>query len=137
MGPGQHHRMARHRAFMNMGVPAEYRGRTNPLETTPEVVSEGGLLYQTQCALCHGTQGYGDGVAGNSLSPSPALLAHLIQTPMAIDAYLFWSIAEGGAAFGSAMPAFKDGLTEEEIWKIITYLRAGLPALEQSDQQSD
>lgn len=43
--------------------------------------------------------------------------------PMATDGYLFWTIAEGGAPVGSAMPAFKQTLKEDDIWKIITYLR--------------
>jgi mono/diheme cytochrome c family protein len=27
------------------------------------------------------------------------------------------------------MPAFKDVLSEEELWKTISYLRAGLPSM--------
>jgi mono/diheme cytochrome c family protein len=38
--------------------------------------------------------------------------------------YLFWTISEGGAPVGSAMPPFKQTLNEGDIWKIITYLRA-------------
>jgi mono/diheme cytochrome c family protein len=40
---------------------------------------------------------------------------------------MLWSISDGGAAFGSAMPAFKDVLSRDEIWKIVTYMRAGFP----------
>jgi mono/diheme cytochrome c family protein len=43
--------------------------------------------------------------------------------PMASDSYLFWTISEGGAPVGSAMPPFKQTLTDDEIWKIITYVR--------------
>ena len=43
--------------------------------------------------------------------------------PMATDGYLFWSISEGGIPIQTAMPAFKGSLSEEEIWKIIIYLR--------------
>jgi mono/diheme cytochrome c family protein len=28
------------------------------------------------------------------------------------------------------MPAFKEALASEEIWQIITYMRAGFPALD-------
>ncbi len=129
MGEGQRQRMARHWTFMHEGVPAEYAGQENPFESSADVVSEGGQLYATHCALCHGSEGLGDGLIANSLSPSPALLARLIQMPMAVDAYLLWSISEGGQAFGTDMPAFKDVLSEEDIWKIISYLRAGLPSM--------
>jgi mono/diheme cytochrome c family protein len=35
-----------------------------------------------------------------------------------------WAIGEGGAAMGTAMPAFKGALSETERWKIIRYLEA-------------
>ncbi len=127
MGPGQRQRMARHRAFMHGGAAAGYRGARNPLTRSRDVVAAGGTLYRTHCAACHGAQGMGDGEAGKSLNPSPALLAYMVKMPMAGDEYLLWSIAEGGAQFETAMPAFKDTLTRDEIWKIIAYMRAGFP----------
>jgi mono/diheme cytochrome c family protein len=69
----------------------------------------------------------GDGEVAKSLSPSPALLAHMIQMPMSVDEYMLWSISDGGAALGTAMPAYKDVLTKDEIWEIVTYMRAGFP----------
>ena len=69
----------------------------------------------------------GDGEAAKALDPSPALLAYMIQMPMSVDSYMLWSISEGGEAFGTAMPAFKEVLTKDEIWKIVTYMRAGFP----------
>lgn len=37
------------------------------------------------------------------------------------------TIAEGGAQFGSAMPAFKDVLSRDDIWAVIAYIQARLP----------
>ena len=105
----------------------EYRGQTNPFALSADSVREGRELYATHCALCHGSQGLGDGQIANSLSPSPALLAHLIQMPIAVDEFLLWSISEGGEAFGTSMPAFKEVLSREEIWNTVSFLRAGLP----------
>jgi mono/diheme cytochrome c family protein len=129
MGPGQRQRMARHWTFMHAGIPAEYRGLRSPLAPTQDDVQAGGLLYQKQCAVCHGAQGMGDGEAAKSLNPSPALLAYMIQMPMSVDEYLLWSIAEGGKQFGTSMPAFKETMSPEEIWKTIAYMRAGFPAV--------
>ena len=50
-----------------------------------------------------------------------------VQMPMSGDEYLLWAISEGGQRFGTEMPAFREALTEEEIWKIIAYMRAGFP----------
>jgi len=123
--------MARHWTFIHGGLPFEYRGLWSPLAQTQNVVQTGSLLYQQECAECHGTQGMGDGEAAKALNPSPALLAYMIQTPMSVDEYLMWSIAEGGKELGTDMPAFKDKLSREEIWTIIAFMRAGFPTAEQ------
>ncbi|MEZ5904811.1 MAG: cytochrome c [Geminicoccaceae bacterium] len=46
---------------------------------------------------------------------------------MSADEYLLWTIAEGGGRPGTDMPAFAGTLSEEEIWKIISLMRAGFP----------
>ena len=127
MGPGMQQRMARHWTFMHQGIPAAYRGAVNPLSPDAKTIGEGHALYQKRCASCHGATGMGDGEAGKSLNPSPALLAYMIQMPMSVDEYLLWSVSDDGAAFETDMPAFKDVLTQEEIWKVVTYMRAGFP----------
>lgn len=127
--PAHRQRMGRHRTFMQEGTPSKYVGKLNPLAPTPSVVKEGSMLYQQQCAVCHGAEGMGDGEEADSLNPSPALLAYMVQRPQSVDEYLMWTISEGGKAFGTAMPAFKDTLSEEEIWKIVTFMRAGFPPL--------
>ena len=72
--------------------------------------------------------GQGDGEAGKNLSPPPGNLAWLSQMPMVRwDPFMYWTIAEGGAAFGTAMPAFKGALTENDIWAVTAYIQARLP----------
>ncbi|MDU8946367.1 c-type cytochrome [Ovoidimarina sediminis] len=127
MGQGQQQRMQRHWTYMNEGVPAAYRGVRSPFRATTEVIAEGNALYSDNCSRCHGGEGLGDGEAGRSLVPSPALLRWFSQMPLSGDEYLLWTISEGGRRFGTNMPAFKGDLTEEDIWKIITYMRAGFP----------
>jgi len=127
MGPRMQRRMARHWTFMHKGIPTEYHGTRNPYSSEQSVIEDGRVLYQENCASCHGVEGTGDGEVANSLSPSPALLAYMIHQPMSVDEYMLWSIAEGGESFETDMPAFKDTLSTDEIWKIITYMRAGFP----------
>lgn len=119
--------MARHRYYMRNGVPAAYRGKVSTVPATPEIVREGARLYAENCASCHGAEGFGDGEAGHGLNPPPANLAHIIRMPMLDDEYLLWTLSEGGAPVDSAMPAFKDILTEEQMWKIVAAMRAGFP----------
>ena len=94
------------------------------------MIAAGRALYLGNCAACHGPDGLGDGDAGQALSPSPAVLAYMITRPIAVDPYLMWSISEGGGQFNSEMPAFKDELSQDEIWDIIAYMRAGFPGLD-------
>ncbi len=107
MGPMHRGRMARHWTFMHQGLPEAYRNARNPLAITEDVVHAGAKLYADNCASCHGARGMGDGEAGKGLNPSPALLAHLIQMPMAVDSYLLWSISDGRVELKTGMPAFK------------------------------
>ena len=102
--------------------PAEYAGMTNPFEGDAEAVTAGQSLYATNCAGCHGDNGGGDGPAAASLDPKPANLANTVaQTD---PQYSHWVISEGGAAAGisSSMPAFKGSLSDEDIWRIVTFM---------------
>ena len=105
------------------GIDPKYAGLSNPLPRTVENVSGGRQLYEQNCAVCHGAQGLGDGPAGKSLNPRPASLIGLRRMPMVGDAYLDWTIAEGGVAVGSAMPPFKNVLKPNDIWKVVLYLQ--------------
>ena len=116
-----------HKTYMNSGGAKQYEGARSTVGQTLDVVAAGSKLYVQNCAGCHGTNGMGNGDMGKALSPSPALLAYMITRPIAVDEYLLWSISEGGQQFGSAMPAFKEKLSRDEIWKIISYMRAGFP----------
>lgn len=104
-------------------TPAEYADKINPLARTPNVVDDGQTLYSANCASCHGNEASGDGPVAGSLEPRPTNLA--MRQESLDDAYLYWRIAEGGAMrpFRSSMPPWKSLLTEEQIWKIIVYIR--------------
>ena len=131
-GPGMMHRhgmgmmggsMARHRYVMHNGLDPKYAGMTNPLPATAANVQAGKTLFDQNCARCHGPAGLGNGEAGRNLVPRPANLAHVVRMPIARDGYLFWAISEGGAAFNTAMPAWKETLKDADIWSVILYLR--------------
>ena len=120
--------MQRHHFAMMSGIPSPYDSYSNPLPQTHETVDKGRAIYEKTCLPCHGPTGQGDGEAGKNLSPPPGNLAWLSQMPMVRwDPFMYWTIAEGGAAFGTAMPAFKGTLAENDIWAVIAYVQARLP----------
>jgi len=109
-------------------IPAPYNSMTNPLPKTHETVERGAAVYQQNCAACHGATGAGDGPAGQKLSPRPANLQWLSQMMMVQwDPFMYWTVAEGGAQYGNAMPAFKNTLSKDDIWAVIAYIQARLP----------
>ena len=99
-------------------VPTEYAGLTNPLGV--EAATQGAEVFKTNCEMCHGPQGHGDGPAGQALDPKPRNLAEL-QTK-ASDDFLFWRIREGKP--GTSMVAWKGILTDEQIWQVISFIRS-------------
>lgn len=129
LSPEQQQRMLRFSAFVNKRVPEDYLRAENSVGYTTNAISAGGPLYLAKCSKCHGDTGLGNGELAYSLNPSPALLAYLVQQPIAIDQYLLWTISEGGQQFGTAMPSFKTELTQDQIWQIVAYLRAGFPVV--------
>ncbi len=128
MGRGMMSSMPRHHFAMMSGIPAPYNSLSNPLPRTRETVERGATVYAGNCASCHGATGAGDGPVGRTLSPPPANLAWLAQMPMVQwDPFMYWTVAEGGTPFGSAMPSFKNVLSNDDIWAVIAYIQARLP----------
>ena len=114
--------IGRYTHYMLGNMPNKYIGLENPLPATTEHISDGKKLYQTQCSACHGASGGGDGPAGKQLLPHPANLSLTRRLPVATDAFLFWTLSEGGRPLGTAMPAFGDQLSNREIWQIAHYI---------------
>ncbi|HKZ75863.1 MAG TPA: c-type cytochrome, partial [Actinomycetota bacterium] len=78
----------------------------------------------------------GGGHFAHGFNPAPANFVDPGTIAQLSEGYLFWRIAKGGpglpkesAPWNSAMPAWEDRLTEEEIWQVIYYLYAttGVP----------
>jgi mono/diheme cytochrome c family protein len=103
--------------FTPAPVPTEFAGKANLFGS--EAAPAGAEIFHTNCELCHGPQGHGDGAAGQSLDPKPQNLVDLQK--IVGDDYLFWRIYEGKP--GTAMVAWKGILTDEQIWQVISFIR--------------
>jgi mono/diheme cytochrome c family protein len=119
---------ARHNVALGGRIPAPYADMRNPLPPTPENARRGAQVYEADCASCHGATGLADGPQSRGLTPQPAQLGWMNKVPASRwDAFMYWTIAEGGATFRTGMPAFKDKLSQDEIWSVIGYIQARLP----------
>jgi putative copper export protein/mono/diheme cytochrome c family protein len=98
---------------------------TSPTEFAATAIAHGAKLFATHCAICHGTEGRGDGPSSRALALKPADLTadHLWGHS---DGELYWYIAQGFEApqGGIAMPGFAHTLSTEAIWDLIDYLHA-------------
>lgn len=91
----------------------------NPLASDPKAAKAGEYEFRINCALCHGLGARGGG-RGPDLTRAQKKYAHS-------DAEMFQVISNGIP--GTAMPANGTngqgvGMTDEEIWQIITYIRS-------------
>jgi mono/diheme cytochrome c family protein len=92
----------------------------NPMAATPASVAAGKQVYRRHCQACHGITGAGDGPAAMTLRPRPSdLRIHMAAGHT--DGQLYFWITEGFA--GTAMPAYKKVLAEEERWHVINFIR--------------
>ena len=92
-------------------------------------LAAGGAVYIRNCTYCHGDHLDGHGPFAFALNPQPADFAGPNTIAQLSEGYVFWRIANGGPGlpkestpWNSAMPAWEDRLTEEQIWEVIYYL---------------
>ncbi len=113
-----------------MTPPAPYKGMVNPDWTNDRATERGRVIYEDHCASCHGSDGFGKGVAAVDLEHKPANMNHHFHmAPGDGDDYLYWRVSEGGEvepfkSMKSAMPGFKEILEESERWDVLNYVHA-------------
>ena len=86
-----------------------------------DVVS-GRVIYSTICARCHGIDGKGGGQL-KFTPPVADLTSPAIQGKL--DARLFKSVHDGKP--NTAMGAWREALTDDEIWDALAYVRTLAP----------
>jgi copper transport protein len=93
----------------------------NPIAMTNDSIERGKTVFQANCIACHGVAGRGDGPLAQTFNP-PAADFTSPHAFLHVDAEFFNWIKEGKP--GTAMPAFIDKLTDNDIWDVINYIRA-------------
>jgi len=105
---------------LNKSVERRAPNRKNPLPATPENLRGGLAHFRENCVVCHGAPGVDPGEIGQGLNPgAPDLTLPRVQART--DGQLFWLVDEGIKMTG--MPAFGPTHDENEIWKIVAFLR--------------
>lgn len=93
----------------------------NPIPPSAENIADGQEHFGHHCSICHGLDGQGTGVpfAAKMSPPVPDLSSKDVQDYA--DGQLQWVIENG--LDPSGMPAWKGILSDEEMWKIVDFIR--------------
>jgi mono/diheme cytochrome c family protein len=94
----------------------------NPVPTSAASIAAGQLLYQKQCAGCHGDTAKGDGAMGEDLDPKPSNLADADWKHGSTDGEIFTVIRDGVKSTG--MKAFARKMTTRQLWDVVNYVRS-------------
>ncbi|MBI2215056.1 MAG: cytochrome c [Acidobacteria bacterium] len=92
-------------------------------------VENGRRVYYQNCVYCHGDNVQGDGLFAHGVNPIPTNFRDSGTIAMLQEGFLFWRIAKGGPGmpgeggpWESAMPAWENFLTVDEMWDVILFL---------------
>ncbi len=101
----------------------------NPVASTPESIAAGKRIYDASCAACHGNQAQGAVKAGITISileeqrgKQPPDLTDDQWDHGSSNGEIFAVIKRGLPP--SMMPGFGGALSDEDIWRIVAYLRS-------------
>jgi mono/diheme cytochrome c family protein len=107
-------------------------GLNNPLRADGSIAEDyevGKRVYYQNCLACHGDALDGRGHYAHGFSPTPLSFRDNGTIAQLTESFVFWRIAKGGPGlpregtpWNSAMPAWEDFLTADEIWAVIIFL---------------
>lgn len=115
-----------HRAIVIILVPLLLAACTSSEQSSSADLGLGKIVYEANCAACHGTQGEGQpnwkqpGPDGKLLAPPHDSTGHTWHHP---DGLLLEIIAQGGGSPNSNMPAYADILTQAEMEAALAYIK--------------
>lgn len=101
--------------------PGEVAGVPDPaaklaeLAASPEAVEKGRQVYGNTCLFCHGPEGVG--------ARAPNLVEGMFKPGRDGEVPYAYNVIVDGRA-GTIMGAFKEVLSDEEIWDVMAYLRS-------------
>ena len=93
--------------------------QSNPVPADRVSIARGQELYNINCALCHGTDGKGNG----------PIASHLENKPFDLTSFPIHSFSDGGifivisTGVPGKMPALNENLTIRERWDVVNYVR--------------
>lgn len=96
-------------AFLGLAASTDAADNAMPDLKDPKIIAAGhDLFLEKHCSHCHGANGDGG--------------VNLTKRDLSDPTYVFQAIAEGRERGSLRMPAWRDVLSEEEIWQATAYV---------------
>ena len=102
-----------------LGQDAETK--KNPLAADAKALATGKAVFKDKCAKCHGQTGLGDGPDADPDHREHQDLTNAKWADRNPDGVVFYKVANGRRR--PKMPAFKEELTEQQIWAVVAYVQ--------------
>ena len=103
-----------------LGQDAE--DKKNPLAGDAKALATGKAVFKDKCSKCHGQAGLGDGPDADPDHRDHQDLTNPKWADRNPDGVVFYKVANGRRR--PKMPAFKEELTEQQIWSVVTYVQS-------------
>lgn len=97
--------------------------KKNPLTADAATLAAGKAVYTDKCQRCHGPGGLGDGPDSEPDARPDMDLTNPKRAAKNPDGVVYYKVLNGRRR-PYKMPAFKDDLTEQQIWSVVTYVQS-------------
>ena len=117
----QHKAGAEQSSSSGWTLAADAETKKNPLAADAKALTTGKAVFKDKCAKCHGQAGLGDGPDADPDHREHQDLTNPKWADRNPDGVVFYKVANGRRR--PKMPAFKEELTEQQIWSVVAYVQ--------------
>ena len=103
-------------------LPPDAEQKKNPLTVDAKLLAQGKSIFKSKCQKCHGPAGRGDGPDADPDHQENMDLTQASRAAKNPDGVMFYKVTNGRKK--PKMQAFKDQLTEEQIWAVVAYAQS-------------
>jgi mono/diheme cytochrome c family protein len=102
-------------------IPPDANTETNPVAGDASALPSGRQLFNSNCKRCHGPGGKGDGPDADPDNQQDMDLTNPARASKNPDGVVFYKVWNGRQK--PKMPAFKDKLTKDQVWQVVSFVQ--------------
>lgn len=103
-------------------LPPDAEQTTNPFPVDAKMLATGKAIFKDKCQRCHGPGGLGDGPDADPDHQEDMDLTNAKRAARNSDGVVFHKVSNGRRR--PKMPAFKEELTNEQLWAVVAYTQS-------------